>query len=214
MRSIRRNRSHQGFTLFELLVVIALISIMATMSIPNFLRLMQRSKLTGITQETSLLIRMARDYAIRYNTDTVVRIDLNTDEVIAFVDIDGVLPGDISDGIFNPIAGQPHRTTDWELARYQLPNRVTFDAPAADPYPGGGNSVWEFTPIGAENVAVFSSDGSADTRGAFRFADAYGNFLQVRVEPAATARVRIEKFHDGDVEWYFRNQNNKPWEWK
>lgn len=214
MRSNRRNRSRKGFTLFELLVVIALIGIMATMTIPNFLRLIQRSKLTGITQESSLLLRMARDYAIRYNTDTVVRIDTTTNEIIAFVDMDGVLIGDPVDRIFNPIAGQPHRATDWELARYPLPSRVTFDAPAADPYPGGGNPVWAFTPIAGENVAVFEPDGSADLRGAFRFADAYGNFLQVRVEPAATGRVRIEKFHDADVAWYFRNENDKPWEWK
>lgn len=214
MRFIRRQRSRQGFTLFELLIVIALISIMATMTIPNFLRLIQRSKLTGITQESALLMRMARDYAIRYNTDAIVRIDVNTNEVIAFVDVDGVLLGDIPDGIFNPIAGQPYRATDFEIGRYQLPSRVTFDAPAADPLPGGGNPVWEFTTVNGEQVAQFEPNGSADQRGAFRFADAYGNFLQVRVEPAATGRVRIEKFHDGDVEWYFRNQNDKPWEWK
>ena len=216
MRSNRQNRSRQGFTLFELLVVIAVISIMATMTIPNFLRLMQRSKLTGIAQETSLLIRMARDYAIRYNTDAVVRIDLNTNEVIAFVEVDGVLLGDPRDHIFNPIAGQEHRTTDWELARYRLPNLVTFDAPAADPSdpPGAGTPVWAFTTVGAENVAVFRANGSAEDRGAFRFADPHGNFLQVRVEPAATGRVRIEKFHDDDVAWYFRNENDKPWEWK
>jgi len=214
MRSNRQDHSHAGFTLFELLVVIALISIMATMATPNFLRLIQRSKLTGISQETSLLLRMARDYAIRYNTETVVRFDLNTSEVIAFVEVDGVLPGDPGDRIFNPIAGSPHRSTDWELARYQLPSRVTFDAPAADPPPCTGTPICLFTPVAGENVAVFQPNGSADTRGAIRFADPFGNFLQVRVEPAATGRVRIEKFHDADVKWYFRNENNKPWEWK
>lgn len=214
MRSNRQDQSHAGFTLFELLVVIALISIMATMATPNFLRLIQRSKLTGIAQETSLLMRMARDYAIRYNTETVVRIDVNTNEVIAFVEVDGVLPGDPGDRIFNPIAGSPHRSTDWELARYQLPSRVTFDAPAADPLDQGGLPIWKFTDVNGEFVAVFQPNGSADRRGAIRFADPYGNFLQVRVEPAATGRVRIEKFHDADVRWYFRNENNKPWEWK
>lgn len=212
MRIIRHHRRQRGFTLFELLIVIALISIMATMAAPNLLRLVQRSKLTGITQETSLLMRMARQHAIRHNSQTVVRADLTTNEVIAFVDVDGVALGDPSDGIFNPIAGRPHMTTDWEVARYRLPSRVNFEAPATDPLLGG--PVWEFTPVGAENVAVFQPSGAAEHRGAIRFADAFGNFLQVRVDPAATARVRIEKFHDVDVEWYFRNQAGKPWEWK
>jgi len=214
MHPNRRHRFPEGFTLFELLVVIAIISIIATMATPNLLRLIQRSKLTGIAQESSLLMRMARQHAIRYNTRTVVRADLTTNEVIAFVDVDGVLIGDPSDQIFNPIAGQPHRSTDWEVARYQLPSRVSFDAPAADPLPGGGGPVWQFTDVAGEKVAVFLPSGAADERGALRFADAFGNFLQVRVEPAATGRVRIEKFHDGDVAWYSRNETGKPWEWK
>ena len=216
MRLLRRNRRRHGFTLFELLIVIALISIMATMAIPNFLRLIQRSKLTGITQETALLVRMARDYAIRYNTEAIVRIDTDTDEVIAFVDVDGALPGDPADRIFNPIAGRPYRATDFELARYRLPSHVTFAAPAADPLlgEGSGQPVWRFTEVNGERVAVLTSDGSARKEGAFRFADPHGNYLQVRVEPATTGRVRIEKSHDEAVEWYFRNENNKPWEWK
>jgi prepilin-type N-terminal cleavage/methylation domain-containing protein len=209
MYSIRQHRSQKGFTLFELLVVIALMGIMATMAFPNLLRLIQRSKLTGIVQETSILMRLARDNAIRYNTQAVVRADLVTNEVIAFVDVDGVLAGDISDGIFNPIAGLPHRTTDWELARYRLPSRVTFTGPTSDPLP-----VWKFSPIAGENVALFASNGSADEEGAIRFADAFGNFLQVRVAPATTGRVRIEKYNDDDDKWYFRNETDKPWEWK
>jgi prepilin-type N-terminal cleavage/methylation domain-containing protein len=216
MRLLRRSHRRHGFTLFELLIVIALISIMATMAIPNFLRLIQRSKLTGIAQESALLVRMARDYAIRYNTEAIVRIDLDTDEIIAFVDVDGELPGDPADRIFNPIAGQPYRATDFELARYRLPSHVTFAAPAADPLAGEGSGrpVWMFTEVNGERVAVFHSNGGTEERGAFRFADPHGNYLQVRVDPKTTGRVRIEKFHDEDVEWYFRNENNKPWEWK
>ena len=212
MRSNRQNRSHAGFTLFELLVVIALISIMATMATPNFLRLIQRSKLTGIAQETSLLMRMARDYAIRYNTETVVRIDLNTNEVIAFVEVDGVLPGDPGDRIFNPIAGSPHRSTDWELARYQLPSRVTFDAPAR-------RSLDRWTPIW-HSPPWRRERGSVSAQWISRYTGSHSVRRSLRKLPAGPGRAGSHGSRaDREVprrrrEWYFRNENNKPWEWK
>ncbi len=211
MRSSREDRSPRGFSLFELLIVIALISIMATMMAPNFLRLVQRSKLTGMAERTSVLMRLARDSSIRYNSPSVVRADLDEGYVVAFVDVDGVALGDPPDSIFNPLAGQPHRSTDFEIGRYSLPSRVSFDAPAADP--DGGDPIFGFTPVADESVAVFRSDGSAADSGAIRFADPFGNFLEVRVEPETTGRVRIRKFNDDDIKWYFRNESGKPWEW-
>jgi prepilin-type N-terminal cleavage/methylation domain-containing protein len=213
MRSIHRNSSRRGFTLFELLIVITLIGIMSTLFAPNFLRLVQRSKLTGMAQQTENLMRMARQYAIRHNVPAVVRADLTGEQVIAFVDVDGPNLGTPSDLIFNPVAGQPHRATDFELARYILPSAVYFDAPAADPF--GDGAISGFLPaVAGENVAVFRPDGSADSAGAFRFADAFGNYLEVRVDPPITGRVRIRKFDDVDVAWYIRNETDKPWKWK
>lgn len=211
MRTLRKKSAPRGFTLFELLIVIAIISIMATMVAPNFLRLVQRSKLTGMAQQTSVLMRVARQNAIRYNQPVVVRADLDDGFVVAFVDVDGVALGDIPDLIFNPIPGQQHRATDFEVARYILPNHVTFGAPAADP--DGGDQVFGFTPVAGENVAVFRPNGSVDDLGAIRFADPFGNFIEVRVQPETTGRVRIRKFNDDDSLWYFRNETGKPWEW-
>ena len=167
MRSIRQKRSPGGFTIFELLIVVTIIGVRATRGPPNFLRLGQRSKLTGIAQETTILMRLARQYAIRYNTPAVVRADLVNGNVIAFVDVDGVALGDAPDSIFNPIAGQPHRATDFEIGRYALPSRVTFDGPPADPVAVDG-----FLPeIAGERVAIFQPDGSVDAEGAIRFGD-------------------------------------------
>ncbi len=212
MRSSQRSSRSPGFTLFELLIVIALIGIMSTLFAPNFLRLVQRSKLTGMAQQTETLMRLARQSAIRYNAPAVVRADLVGEQVIAFVDMDGPGVGTGSDLVFNPVAGQPHRATDFELARYTLPAGVTFDAPAADP--DGGDPVFGFTTVGSDDVAVFRPDGSADAAGAFRLADRFGNFLEVRVEPPLTARIRIRKFDEDDVAWYIRNETDKPWKWK
>lgn len=209
MRSIRQKRSPGGFTIFELLIVITIIGVMATMVAPNFLRLVQRSKLTGIAQETTILMRLARQYAIRYNTPAVVRADLVNGNVIAFVDVDGVALGDVPDSIFNPIAGQPHRATDFEIARYALPSRVNFVAPPADP----DGPIYKFTPIAGENVAVFRPDGSVLNEGAIRFGGPFGNYLEALVSPQFTGRVQVRKYNNDDDEWHRRNETGKPWEW-
>ena len=206
MRSIHRPR--QGFTLFELLVVIALISIMATIATPNFLRLIQRSKLTGMAQQTTVLVRLARQHSIRYNVPTVVLLDLTNEQVVAFVDVDGAGLGSPPDRVFNPVAGQPHRSTDFELARYTLPPRVEWRAPTAQLIVNG------FTNDGTQQVAIFDPNGSARDAGAFRIADAYDNFLEIRVAPATTGRVRLRNWHEADGKWYIRNETDKPWEWK
>lgn len=211
MRSNHRNSPPRGFTIFELLIVIALIGIMSTLFAPNILRLVHRAKLTGMAQKTEVMLRTARQYAIRYNVQAVVRIDQVSEEVIAFVDVDGVNIGDPPDGIFNPIVGRPHRSTDFELSRMTLPNSVDFDAPAADPL--GHGVISDFTPVAGEFVAVFRPNGAAVNRGAYRFGDPFGNFLEVRVDPPLTGRVRTLKFSDADVEWHIRNETGKPWKW-
>ncbi len=156
-------------------------------------------------------MRTARQNAIRYNAQAVVRIDQTTEEVIAFVDVDGVNIGDPPDGIFNSIAGQPHRATDWEFSRQTLPNTVDFDAPAADPYSDGAIS--GFSDRAGDKVAIFQSNGSVEDLGAFRLADPFDNYLEVRVDPPLTGRVRTLKFSDADAEWYIRNETGKPWKW-
>lgn len=202
------NPRRAGFTLTELLVIMALIAIVATLAGPNLLRLVQRSKLQGMVQQTAALVRLARAEAIRQNVPTVVRADLAGGFVVAFADVHGTNLTDPPDRIFNPIAGQPLRTTDYELGRYSLPARVLFRAPAADPLPVDG-----FTTVGVEQVAVFEPDGSIVRIGAFRLADAYDNFLEIRIEPQATGRVQIRKWSADDADWFGRNEGGRPWQW-
>ncbi len=49
--------------------------------------------------------------------------------------------------------------------------------------------------------------------GAIRFGDLRGNFLEVRVEPAATARVQVLKWDLDLAAYQTRNQGDKPWVW-
>ena len=89
------------------------------------------------------------------------------------------------------------------FARLPLPDSVEFEAPPSQ---------------AAIDVAgdcfVFLPDGSVQEPGAFRIADVRGNFLEVQVEPRATARVQVRKWDETDGRWYTRSQGGKAWEWK
>lgn len=89
------------------------------------------------------------------------------------------------------------------LVRFGLPEDVSFAAPAPQP---------AITVAG--DCFAFSPDGSVASTGAFRLGDPNGNYLEIRVEPQATARVQVRKWDDTDSEWYTRDQGGKPWEWR
>lgn len=209
MHRSSRRRLQSGFTVIEMIVIVAVIGIMATIGIPNLLRVIHRAKIEGIARETSTLMQRARSESVRQNVPTVVRFDLTRNEVVAFADVDGVAVATPPDMFYNPVAGEPHRTTDYEIGRYQLPENVLFQEPPAD----GLGPVKDFTDNGTELVAIFDPNGSIRDTGAVRFGDLRGNFLEIRVEPAATARVQMRKWDPDLNDWQTRNQNDKPWVW-
>jgi len=192
-----------------MIVVVAIVGIMATLGLPNLIRVIHRAKLDGIVRETSVLMQRARSESVRQNVPTVVKFDFATNEVVAFADVDGVAAGDPSDLIYNPVAGERHRTTDYEIGRYRLPNLIQFQAPAADP----DGPVRDFSDAGPDKAALFDPDGSIRETGSIRFADQRGNFLEVRVTPAATARIQVRKWDLDLNAWRTRNQGDKPWVW-
>jgi prepilin-type N-terminal cleavage/methylation domain-containing protein len=222
----RRSRTG-GFTLVELLVVIALIAILSILGYPMLQNMIHRSKLEGFARETAILLRTARLAAIKaggienfdatdptlrsWRARAVVQLDLANNEVVAFVDLDaaGGVQGQ-SDLIFNPRAGAPHKTTDYELGRFKLPNGIHFESPDGS----GGVSGLSTNPAGVSepNIAVFMPNGSIDTAGAFRLADERGNFLEVQVAPQATARIEMRKWNG--TAWVAQDEGGERWEWK
>jgi prepilin-type N-terminal cleavage/methylation domain-containing protein len=176
------DRGVRGFTLIELLTVMALMLILMLFAVPSLMSTMRAAKIRGMASETATLMRQARLAAIKFSCPAIVRIvpaDANGgDRVQGLTDCNG-------DGLVD--AGQN------PLGTYPLPTGVHFLAPgnkkdtdsvgffSADP--GGG----------AANVAIFQGDGSIRDFGGFRFGDDLGNFLEVWVEPKATARVEVHK---------------------
>jgi prepilin-type N-terminal cleavage/methylation domain-containing protein len=184
----RRTRN-AGFSLIEAMVVIALIGILATLGLPAFLGMINRSQLLGTTRELAALMRSARIEAVRRGVPTVVIP--TADGFTAFVN-------DARDvqGRFSNLTRDADELV--EIGRLSLPRRVHVAAPALD------NSVNTFsgtapTPPFAPNLpivgAVFMPDGSALAEGAFRVADGTErNFFEVRLAPRLTGHVLVRKF--------------------
>ena len=214
-----------GFTLVELLVVIALMAILALLGYPMLQNMIHRNKLEGFAREAAILLRTARLAAIKaggiedfdpndstvrtWRARAVVQLDLANREMVAFVDLDaaGGLQGQ-SDLIYNPRAGAPYKATDYELGRFKLPVGIHFESPDGS---GGVDRLTDNPVAGQPSIAVFLPDGSIDADGAFRFADERGNFLEAQVAPKATARIELRKWNG--TTWLAQGQNGERWEW-
>ena len=77
-------------------------------------------------------------------------------------------------------------------------------------------SAWCVAPPAQNCGPTFSSDGSANSVGAFRFRDSHGNFLETRIAFAGTGKVILQKWFgpdDSPGNWFENGENGNEWEW-
>lgn len=204
-----------GFTIVEAILVVAIMGIASALLLPALQQLIHSSKIRGICRSTAAQMRKARFEAIKRGVPSVVSIDPDARAVITFVDVNGAALNALPDGIFNPIAGQPPGATDFELERVLLPAGIDFIFQATsglasvDGFDNTGN------PDPPDDQAIFEPDGSINDAGAFRFGDQRGNFLEVRVDPPATARIEVRKWTDeGGGAWQSQGEGGATWKWQ
>ncbi|HEY4573267.1 MAG TPA: prepilin-type N-terminal cleavage/methylation domain-containing protein, partial [Thermoanaerobaculia bacterium] len=83
----------RGFTLIEMLVVLMLMLVLVGLGIPALQDSLHKSKIRGVVQETTVLMRLARIEAIKRSVQSVVQIVPSTGagdpgHVQAFLDLD------------------------------------------------------------------------------------------------------------------------------
>lgn len=193
-------RGPRGFTLIEMLVVMTVMLVLVALGIPALQTALHESKMRGIVQEVSILMRQARLDAIKTSAQAVVQIVPPTGagdpgHVLAFSDRD-------SDSKLG--AGEP------VLANLPLPNGVSLEDCGGNT---GASSVDGFSvdPNGGPNMAIFQRDGAISDIGGFRLNDPYNNCMEIHVEPAATARIEVRKWNS--TAYVPAGDNGKAWTW-
>jgi prepilin-type N-terminal cleavage/methylation domain-containing protein len=92
MRIAANRRNSKGFSLVELLAVIAIILILAVLTTPNILRAVRTYRLTSASREVASLLQRARYDAVRLNRDNpplLVRTQTIGGQATFWVDANG-----------------------------------------------------------------------------------------------------------------------------
>ena len=85
----RSARAQRGFTLAELIILIAVIGILAVMAVPSFIRYYQSAKLKSGAQQFATLVNQARELAIKENGRLCVKMASPSQMVYARINCSG-----------------------------------------------------------------------------------------------------------------------------
>jgi prepilin-type N-terminal cleavage/methylation domain-containing protein len=140
--TFRRNCS--GFSLIELVIVVAIILIVSAIAVPAFVRMTNSSELTTTTRGVSDLIQRARSEAVKQNTKVSCHFDLGAAPPVVWVDVN-------RSGV---------RAANDPQAYYPGPVRFAasggwIPGPASMNFPST-------TPVAAGGVITFDSRGAVD----------------------------------------------------
>lgn len=198
--------SAAGFTFLELLVVMAVILVVAALTLSNFGMTMKRVKLHGDATAIANTIQRARSIAVRRSKTLVMEIDPTSLELVFFFDEDE--PENLT---YEPAIDEVAMPALSLSKGRQAGTSVRFWSRVDDTSPDAENAMNDFTSrAGKWPALVIERDGSIRDLGGVRIglgpdpsSDLFdGNFMEVRVVTAATGRTELRKLIPGQTPPY------------
>jgi type IV fimbrial biogenesis protein FimT len=112
------HHQHKGFTLVELMVVIAIVGILSAMAAPSFNEYLARKRIQSLVSEFATSVRLTRSEALRRNR-VVTMCRTTTPDDSAAVCEDGVGDWNVGWMVFVDDNGDRQRTTDETILSVQ-----------------------------------------------------------------------------------------------
>ncbi len=184
-----------GFSLVEWIVILAIVGLFASLTLPDLFRLTRSLRVDLAARELQGVLRLARSRAVRHNTKVGVKFRTNGQGRYSFTlyrdgDGDGVRSRDIDNGVDPPLS--PPRELE------HLGQRVRFGFPAGPAPRDPGNPSRRLTrlddPIrfNRSDIASFNHLG-ASTPGSLYVTDGQ-QFLSVVRVFGRTGKVKIMRY--------------------
>jgi len=83
---MKKNMKNAGFTLMEAMIVVAIIAILAAISIPNFLSWRRNAELRAGAEELHSAVQLTKLRAVKERTNCVILFDDGDNSYMAFID--------------------------------------------------------------------------------------------------------------------------------
>jgi prepilin-type N-terminal cleavage/methylation domain-containing protein len=148
-------RSERGYTLFEVLIVVALIGIVSAISVPVFMESNRRGALWSGAEQIGATVRSARLKAISQNTTYRVMFNCPAANELRSLVVTG-------DPAIDDDAGRCGETYEGDSGTIQLPGGVAYDVDATTELLVTGRGI--FSAIGGAIPATITVTHGAATR--------------------------------------------------